>query len=158
VSGRVLAIFTSPEAQVPMAPIDEALLEAGRGLVGDRYYRATGTFSDTLKGQRDSEITLIEAEEVARFNEEQGLELGLGELRRNIVTEGIRLNDLVGCRFRVGEVLLEGIRLCEPCAHLARTVTSRALPGLVHRAGLRACVISGGAVRAGDAVLPAPSV
>ncbi len=51
-----------------MTSVDEASLEAGKGLVGDRYYRETGTFSDKLKGKRDSEITLIESEEVDRFS------------------------------------------------------------------------------------------
>ena len=54
-----------------------------------------------------------------------------------------------------GEVQLEGIRLCEPCAHLARIVTPAVLPGLLHRAGLRARIVSGGLVRPGDAVVTA---
>jgi MOSC domain-containing protein YiiM len=139
-----------------MEPVEEATLDPGRGLVGDRYYREAGTFSEKLKGTRDSEITLIESEEIERFNEEQNLALGLGDLRRNIVTRAVRLNDLVGRRFRLGDALLEGLRLCEPCAHLARTVTPQVLPGLVHRAGLRACILSGGTVKRGDAVVVQP--
>jgi len=135
-----------------MESLTEVLLEAGRGLAGDRYCRETGTFSEKLKGTRDSEITLIESEEVERFNREENLTLDLGALRRNIVTRNVRLNDLVGQRFRLGEAVLEGIRLCEPCSHLARTVTPQVLPGLVHRAGLRACILSGGTVKRGDAV------
>jgi MOSC domain-containing protein YiiM len=135
-----------------MESVEQAILEAGKGLVGDRYYIATGTFSEKLEGKRDSEITLIESEEIEQFNETQGTALGYGDPRRNIVTRGVRLNDLVGHRFRVGETVLEGIRLCEPCAHLARTVTPEVLPGLVHKAGLRACVVSGGSIEPGDPV------
>ena len=135
-----------------MTSVDEASLEAGKGLVGDRYYRETGTFSDELKGKRDSEITLIESEEVDRFNREHGLTFEPGDFRRNIVTRDVRLHDLIGHRFKIGDVILEGIRLCEPCAHLAKIVTPNVLPGLVHRAGLRACVISGGAIGLEDRI------
>ena len=72
--------------------------------------------------------------------------------RRNVVTEGIELNELVGVQFRVGEVMLEGIRLCEPCAHLASLVAKEVLPELVHRAGLRAKIISGGTIKSTDRV------
>jgi len=154
-NGEVLAIFTAAVAEAPLQPVPEASLEAGKGLVGDRYYRdtGTGTFSEKLRGSPDSEITLIEAEEIERFNADFGLTLGLGAPRRNIVTRNIRLNDLVGRRFNVGQVVLEGIRLCEPCAHLAKIVSPEVLPGLVHRAGLRACVVTGGTVRQGDAIV-----
>ena len=135
-----------------MTSVDEASLEAGKGLVGDRYYRETGTFSDKLKGKRDSEITLIESEEVDRFNRGQGLTFEPGDFRRNIVTRNVRLNDLIGHRFKIGDVTLKGIRSCEPCAHLAKIVTPNVLPGLVHRAGLRACVISGGVIGPGDRI------
>lgn len=150
--GTVVAIYTASIAEAPMQSVDEARLEAGQGLVGDRYERNTGTFSDRLKGKRDSELTLIESEQIERFNREQGLTLGLGALRRNVVTRNVRLNELVGRRFRIGAAVLEGMRLCEPCAHLAALVTPAVLPGLVHRAGLRACVLSSGPIRPGDAV------
>jgi MOSC domain-containing protein YiiM len=149
--GEVIAIFTSGTTEAPMDSVDEVVLETSKGLVGDRYYRASGTASDEVHGKRDSEITLIESEEIDRFNSEHNLSLGYGEPRRNIVTRSVRLNELVGYRFKVGDVVLEGVRLCEPCSHLAKTVNSKFLPGLVHRAGLRACVVSDGTVHRGDA-------
>ena len=135
-----------------MEPLDECSLEAGRGLVGDRYYLGTGTFSRKLAGQPDVEVTLIESEEIERFNREHDLSLGVGELRRNVITSGIRLNDLVGLTFSIGEVTLKGMRLCEPCPHLAKIVTKEALPGLIGRAGLRARIVTGGTVKTGDAI------
>lgn len=155
-SAEVVAIFTSPSSTGPMRALEEARLEAGRGLVGDRYYLRVGTFSKQLEGKRDSELTLIEAEAIERFNAAYDQALGLGDPRRNVVTRGVSLNDLVGRRFRIGDAVVEGIRLCEPCAHLAATVAPAVLPGLVHRAGLRACVIAGGTIRPGDAVTVAP--
>jgi MOSC domain-containing protein YiiM len=155
-SGEVVAIFASPSPGGTMRSLSEAQLEAGRGLVGDRYYLRAGTFSKKLEGKPDVELTLIESEEIERFNASYDLALGLGEPRRNVVTRGVRLNELVGRRFRIGAVTAEGIRLCEPCAHLAATVTSAVLPGLVHRAGLRASVIASGTIRPGDAVTLEP--
>ena len=151
-SGQVVGIFTTAQAGGPMASVGEASLEAGRGLKGDRYFNAAGTFSAKLAGTPDTELTLIELEEVEQFNAREGLKLAASDLRRNIVTRGVRLNDLVGRQFRVGRAVLEGIRLCEPCAYLAKTVDSRVLPGLVHKAGLRARIVTGAAVRAGDPI------
>lgn len=154
-AGRLQSIFTAPDAGAPLTAVDEAVLEAGCGLVGDRYHRGGGTFSAKLEGKPDTEVTLIEAEEIDRFNRDTGLDLEYGKLRRNLVTQGVRLNDLVGRRFRVGESELEGIRLCEPCAYLARTVAKQALSGLVHKAGLRARIVEGGRIRPGDPIAPA---
>jgi len=152
VTGTVVAIFSCPAGAAPMTAVTEVTLEAGKGIAGDRYALGTGTFSKKHVHKADAEVTLIEAEEIERFNAEQELAIGLGEPRRNIVTRGIRLNDLVGSQFRIGDALLEGIRLCEPCAHLAGLVTPRVLPGLVHRAGLRARIVTSGIVRPGDAI------
>ena len=124
---------------------------AGKGLEGDRYFLGTGTFSP--KPQKvDFEITLIEQENVLAFAEESGLAFTTAHARRNIVTTGIRLNDLVGKEFHVGAVLLRGIRLCEPCNHLAKTSYPETLKGLVHKAGLRAQIVSNGQICVGDQI------
>jgi len=151
--GEVVAIFTAAASRAPMVSIAKALLEPGRGLLGDRYELATGTFSGKPERTPDSEITLIEAEQIERFNAEHHLALELGAPRRNIVTRGVSLNALAGQRFRVGPVVLEGMLLCEPCAHLAKIVTPEVLPGLVHRAGLRARVVLGGTIGTGDKIV-----
>lgn len=135
-----------------MEAVVEAQLEAGRGIVGDRYYFAKGTFSGELEGRPDAEVTLIEAEKIDEFNRSTGLALEYGALRRNIVTADVDLNTLVGASFHVGEVALEGIRLCEPCAHIAKLAAREVLPKMVHRAGLRARIVSGGRVRPADPV------
>lgn len=81
-----------------------------------------------------------------------GVELALAEARRNLVVRDIALDELIGRRFRVGEVECFGQRHCEPCAHLERLTQPSVLRGLVHRGGLRADVFSGGEIRASDAV------
>ncbi len=82
----------------------------------------------------------------------KGVELAPVEARRNLVVRGIALDDLIGRRFRVGEVECFGQRRCEPCAHLERLTRPGVLRGLVHRGGLRADVLSGGGIRTGDRV------
>ncbi len=154
-TGSIISIFIAPEAGMPMHSVNEARLEEGQGIVGDRYYSGKGTFSEKLKGRADSEVTLIESEQIDHFNRLNGLELDYGSLRRNVVTQGVALNELVNVQFRIGEVLLEGIRLCEPCAHLASLITEKVLPGLVHRGGLRARIISGGAIKPTDSIYAA---
>jgi len=125
---------------------------SGRGLVGDRYFEGIGTFSATAK-KPSHEVTLVEAEEIDGFNEQFGTTIRPEDLRRNLVTRGIRLNDLVGQRFAIGSVIFEGIRLCEPCSHLAAMTRGEILTGLLHQAGLRAAIIESGTVRVGDPVL-----
>jgi len=156
-SGKVTAIFTAQKAQAQVQSVPTAELIAGKGLVGDRYFSHEGTFSEKLedKGNADWEVTLIETEEIDRFNNniapdapEAGFDYG--DFRRNIATRGIRLNPLVGKQFFVGDVLLEGIRLCEPCATLASSVTKNVLPDLVGRGGLRARILNSGKISVGD--------
>jgi MOSC domain-containing protein YiiM len=147
----VEAIFIVPEAGGPPQPVDEVNAVAGRGLEGDRYFAGNGTFSANGKNGRD--LTLIEAEALEGLAHEHGIELGPGESRRNVVTRGIGLNDLVGRRFRVGEVECEGRRLCDPCSHLEGLTEPGVLKGLVNRGGLRADILRGGRIAVGDEVL-----
>ncbi len=72
-TGKIVAIVTTGEAGATLQPVMQASLESGRGLVGDRYYQHSGTFSEKLKDGADWELTLIESEEIQRFNESQGL-------------------------------------------------------------------------------------
>lgn len=127
---------------------EQLQLDAGVGVRGDRYARGGGTWA----GWPDAEVTLVELE-VSRS-------LGLDPLalRRNIVTDGLRLSDLIGRRFALGTAQLAGVRHCDPCMHLERTLQH---PGLVlalanGRGGLRARVVDSGIVRVGDEVLPLP--
>ena len=151
-NGSVVAIYVAPAGKAAMKSLSVAELEEGRGITGDRYHAQLGTFSKKDEIRPDQEITLIESEEIDRFSGSTGLTLEYGATRRNVVTRGIRLNDLVGHQFRIGSVLLEGVRLCEPCAHLASLVSEKVLPGLVHRGGLRARIVSAGTIRLSDVV------
>jgi MOSC domain-containing protein YiiM len=95
-------------------------------------------------------VTLIELEAIEALNQEDNLGLAPGQTRRNLLTQGVPLNHLVGKEFRVGSITLRGVRLCEPCDYLAGLTRSEVLPGLVHRGGLRADILSDGLIQSGD--------
>jgi MOSC domain-containing protein YiiM len=126
-----------------------AFVLPGRGLDGDRYAAGIGTFSDR-RGRRD--VSLIESEAIEAFERESRISLSAAESRRNVLTRGVRLNDLVGHEFQVGEVRMQGLRLCEPCTHLVRLTHPQALRGLVHRGGLYAAILSEGELAVGDPI------
>lgn len=149
---KVVEIYIAEQAGSPMLEREQVQLQQSKGIIGDRYANNRGTFSEKLAGLPDKEITLIESEEVVAFNLEQGFNYKAADFRRNLVTEGVRLNPLVGKEFTVGAVRLKGIRLCEPCSHLAGVLTENILPALVHKAGLRAQIITDGIIRANDDV------
>ena len=147
--GTVELIALAAEAEGPMWAVFTAEAIEGRGLLGDRYERGAGTFSS--KGGRGYDLTLVEAEALEELSA-RGVELAPVEVRRNLVVRGIALDDLIGQRFRVGEVECFGQRRCEPCSHLERLTRPGVLRGLVHRGGLRADVRSAGEIRVGDRV------
>ncbi len=144
-SGKVLTILVAENHGEPQKPQANATLEAGNGLLGDRH-AGTGI------------VSLIEREGIDGFNAETGLNVSLADIRRNIVTEGIGLNALVGKCFRIGDVELEGTELCEPCATLGKLLSAGdvtpadVVRHFAHSAGIRAKVLSSGAIAPGDAV------
>jgi MOSC domain-containing protein YiiM len=149
-SGTVEGIYLAPSATVLPHTVEEANVVPGKGIEGDRYFAGDGTFYEERKPGQD--LTLIEVEALEALAIEEGIELSPAEARRNVLTRGLSLNDLVGRRFRVGEVECLGSRLCEPCDHLERVTRPGVLKGLVHRGGLRSDVIVGGRIAVGDSV------
>jgi MOSC domain-containing protein YiiM len=142
-------------AESPAAPMtSRAGVRAvpGKGIEGDRYFAGIGTFSPHPQ-KPEFEITLIEKEKIEMFARDTGLPFTALHARRNIVTEGVDLNALVGKEFLVGEVRLRGIELCEPCSHLAKSSFPEILEELVHKGGLRAQIVTEGAIRTGDSVV-----
>jgi len=147
--GTLISINIASAAEAPMRSVDEVRAVPGKGLEGDRYFVRQGTF---YKPQPDRELTLIEAEAIEALRSEFQVEFDLSASRRNLVTRGVPLNHLVGKEFWIGEVKARGLRLCEPCAHLQRLSHPKVLPGLVHRGGLRAQILSEGTIRVGEPV------
>lgn len=154
--GSIVSIHIAESPGGELQPKDRVELVAGCGIRGDRHFASDGSHAD-------SAVTLIEEEQVELFNELTGLALAPHDTRRQIVTRGVALNDLVGVRFRTGDVELEGVELCEPCAYLADHLTrqfsiTRVRPpeivrALAHRAGIRARILENGTVRVGDRIV-----
>jgi MOSC domain-containing protein YiiM len=143
-------IFIAEARGEPMKSVRSADAVMEQGLVGDRYCKGSA------RRGPDYQVSLIEAEAIEEFTKELGLTMSADMPRRNIVTMGIRLNELLGKRFFVGDVVLEGLELCEPCSLFAKRTYPQVLPFFKGRGGLRARIVGGGAVRVGDRIAVAP--
>ncbi|MDF2232976.1 MOSC domain-containing protein [Albimonas sp. CAU 1670] len=157
-SGELLHIHVAPAAAYEMEALDEAELVAGRGIVGDRYYLGTGTYSPKPDVR---EVTLIEMEvlEALAAGEPRvpGFRATLApeDHRRNLTTRGVPLNHLVGKRFRVGETVLRAHRLNFPCRYFEELMGMPDLhDALLNRSGLNCAIETGGIIRPGDPILP----
>ncbi|MFO0891624.1 MAG: MOSC domain-containing protein [Isosphaeraceae bacterium] len=151
----VAGLFIGPVKGQPLSSVEKVNAVAGRGLEGDRKLRPAA--SPPADDGPDRELTLIEAEAIEAAIREYGVQLEAIEARRNVLTRGVALNHLVGRRFKVGAVLLQGIRLCEPCAHLEALTRKGVRKALVHRGGLRAQIVEGGEISLGDPIVPVVS-
>lgn len=148
--GKVEAIYIAPERGEPIIGVDQAYLVPGLGIQGDRYCVHQG---ETSKENRpDRQLTLIESEAIEAINQDAGIQISPPDTRRNIITRGIRLNELVGRVFFVGTAQIHGIRLCEPCDYLASRTDKRILTAMAHRGGLRAEILSEGIIHQNDAI------
>jgi MOSC domain-containing protein YiiM len=144
-SGRVEGIYISADHGELPEPVESVRALAGRGLEGNRYF-----FDFAPAG---TALTLIAAEAVEAMEREHGISLEPRESRRNVVTRGIDVNELVGKRFRIGDVECQGVELCEPCASLQAMTKPGVIKGLAHRGGLNADILSDGAINVGDEVV-----
>ena len=151
-AGEVVGIYVSEVKTGPMTSLEAATALKGRGLAGDRYAAKAGTFTPRSDRLRGYDLTLIESEVLDRLTLPDGSHLTAAESRRNVVTQGIDLNAIVGHEFTVGPVRAFGQRLCEPCIHLQRLTHPGVVGGLVHRGGLRADILTGGEIRLGDEI------
>ena len=150
--GTVEGLAVAPAAEAPMQLLELAQARAGRGFDGDRYAAGAGTFSPRAGRRPGYDLTLIAAEVLDEMAA-AGQALDFADTRRNVLTRGVDVNALVGRRFRIGDVLCEGRRLCEPCVHLDRLSGPGTLRPLIHRGGLRADILTDGEIRLGAPVL-----
>ena len=150
--GKLEYIYLAKAKRQAVERVDTATLEAGKGLVGDRYHKLAETHLARELPVLENHVSLVEREALDKFLSAHGLTYDYGEFRRSIITSGIDLNALVGQHFRLGEAELFGVELCAPCAYLASIIHSAALPDLALSAGLRATVIGSGQIRPGDSI------
>jgi MOSC domain-containing protein YiiM len=156
VAGKLLAIAIARQAKGPMERVECVEVVAGEGLRGDRY--GAGLGAAQFKGRRkpENEVTLIAREAIEAANDEFNYTIEHLDTRRNLLTQGVPLNDLVGKTFRIGsDVEIKGLELCEPCGYLEKRTFSGIKAALKHRGGLRCCVITGGQIHVGDEIIAA---
>lgn len=143
-------IFIAEHSLGKQVQVDKIELITGKGIVGDRNFDRA-----QWPGQN---ITFIEIEEIEAFNNNYQQRIHLADTRRNIITQGIRLNDLVGKIFTIGDVRFKGVELCEPCATLGKLLGNDTLAAkdvvkaFVHKSGLRADVLSDGEIQYGMSI------
>ncbi len=149
--GKVEGIYIAPARGVPTVLVEQVHVVPGMGIVGDRYYGLP--IFDGKPPKPGRELTLIEIEAIEAIRQEDGVSITAGQTRRNIVTQGISLNNLVDKSFFIGSVQVRGIRLCEPCSYLAERTYPRILQSLEHRGGLRVEIITEGDIHVNDTII-----
>jgi MOSC domain-containing protein YiiM len=152
--GSVAAIFVAPESAADMVSMPQVRAFADRGLEGDRFFRE----SWNAVSRSDKAVSLIEDEVLQLASQELGID-SLGQItRRNIVTRGVPLIELLHSEFTIGGVRMRGVRLFEPCPHLVKVSK---LPGIFkalnHRSGLKAAILSDGIISVGDRIALQPA-
>ena len=116
---------------------------ANKGIIGDRHF---SEYNDPY-----CQLSLIESENIDYYNSKYGLDIPYLNFRRNIITQGIRLNDLIGKKIQIGQVLLEGVDLCRPCKHLTEILNQdNIIKEFLRRGGLRCQILSSSKINVGD--------
>lgn len=152
-TGTVEAICTAPEGGAPMETHESAEAVAGKGLRGDRYFDETGTYSQNAQvDDIPRDLTLFEIETLEHVAADYDIDMEVTDHRRNVTVSDVALDHLIEERFRIGEVVCEGVRLCEPCAYLEGITEEGVYDALVHRGGLNAAIVESGEISVGDPV------
>ena len=129
----------------PIKEVNSIEVLANKGIVGDRHFH---DFNDPY-----NQLSLIEAENIDEYNIKFGLDIPYINFRRNVVTKGIQLNDLIGKKLKVGNVELEGIELCRPCRHLTEMLDQEnILKEFMRKGGLRCQILSSSKINLGDKI------
>jgi MOSC domain-containing protein YiiM len=148
-SGAVESIFIAAKPSGAMMSVPQVRAFADRGLEGDRFFRESWNAAN----RPDKAVTLIEAEVLELAAKELGIDHIADRTRRNIVTRGVPLVELLHREFTVGNVRMHGLRLFEPCGHMEKLAQ---VPGifkaLENRSGLKAAIVGDGAIHVGDPV------
>ena len=118
---------------------------ANQGIAGDRHFKE---FNDPF-----NQLSLIESENIDYYNIKYGLNIPYIDFRRNIITKGIKLNDLVGKKLKIGSVVVEGMDLCRPCRHLNESLNQHnVLKEFLRKGGLRCQILTSSSINIGDKI------
>ena len=149
-SGVIEKIFITSKGGEPMQPLAEVEAVEGRGLRGDRYLARSGYWTSV----DECEVTLISGEDLDEITSTTPLRVLNGEHRRNLVTRGIELMDLLGQRFQIGEAVLEYDRPRPPCTYIQSLTGQQGLTrALGRRGGICVRVVKSGTIRVQDPII-----
>ena len=142
---EVFKLGITAKNNLPIKNVNMIEVMANKGIVGDRHFHDS---NDAY-----NQLSLIESENIDEYNIRFGLDIPYIDFRRNVVTKGIRLNDLIGKKLKVGNVELEGIELCRPCRHLTEMLDQKnILKEFMRKGGLRCQILSSSKINVGDKI------
>ena len=142
---EVLKLGITANSNKPIKEVDSIEVLANKGVVGDRHFQ---DFNDPY-----NQLSLIESENIDNYNIRFGLNIPYIDFRRNVITKGVQLNDLVGKKLKVGNVELEAIDLCRPCRHLTEMLNQdNVLKEFLRKGGLRCQILSSSNINIGDKI------
>ncbi len=142
---KVLKLGITDKNNKEIEEVNSIKVVANKGIVGDRHF---DEFNDPY-----SQLSLIESENIDYYNIKYGLNIPYVSFRRNIVTKGVKLNDLIGKKFKIGNVEVEGIDLCRPCRHLNEILDQQnILREFLRRGGLRCQILNTSDITIGDEI------
>ena len=143
---KVLKLGIASENNKEIKEVVSIEVLVNKGVIGDRHFK---DFNDPY-----CQLSLIESENIDYYNLKYGLNIPYVNFRRNIVTKGIRLNELVGKKFKIGNVDLEGVDLCRPCRHLTEVLNqNNILKEFIRKGGLRCQILSSSTIQIGDEII-----
>ena len=142
---EVIKIGIAKSKSKEIQEVKEINVFAGKGIVGDRYFNE--------KNEDRNQLTLIESENIDYYNDKFNLKIPYLNFRRNIVTKGIKLNDLVGKKLIIGKTEIKGIDLCRPCKSLQENLNQEnIIKEFLRRGGLRCSILTSSNIKVGDEI------
>ena len=142
---EVIKIGIAKSKSEEIQEVTEINLSAGKGIIGDRYFHE--------KNEDRNQLTLIESENIDYYNNKFNLKIPYLNFRRNIVTKGIKLNDLVGKKIIIGKTETKGIDLCRPCKLLQENLgKDNIVKEFLRMGGLRCAILTSSIIKVGDEI------
>ena len=142
---KIIGLGIAKNSNQKIEEVSKAELIAGKGIVGDRHFHENNSVR--------SQITLIESENIDYYNNKSNTQIPYINFRRNVITKGIKLNDLVGKKIIIGSIKLLVHDLCRPCKHLQGMLGfDDILKEFLLKGGLRCEIINGGKISVGDKI------
>jgi len=142
---KVYKIGITPDNNKKIQEVNSIDVIADKGIVGDRHFK---DYNDPY-----CQLSLIESENIDYYNTKYGLNIAYVDFRRNVITKEIELNNLIGKKFCIGKVEVEGIDLCRPCKHLTEMLNQdNILKEFLRRGGLRCRILTSSQINIDDEI------